>query len=62
MNIKPYMISTDELRKMMSMESDPGEILAYNPSVLIDFDKKILLSYYPEYMSFEDFVPEGWTG
>ena len=56
------MISTDELRKMMSMESDPGEILAYNPSVLIDFDKKILLSYYPEYMSFEDFVPEGWTG
>ena len=60
--IKPYMISADELREMMSIENDPDELLSYNPSILIDFDKKSLLSYYPEYMSYERYLPEGWTG
>lgn len=41
-NLKPYMISADELREMMSLESDPDELLSYNPSVLIDFDTKTL--------------------
>lgn len=61
-NIKPFLISTSELRKMMSEEKDPDELLGYRPSILIDFDKKCLLSYYPEYWSYEDFVPDGWTG
>ena len=56
------MISTHELREMMSIENDPDELLSYNPSILIDFDKKSLLSYYPEYMSYERYLPEGWTG
>ena len=39
--IQPYMISADELREMMSMESDPDELLSYNPSILIDFENKL---------------------
>ena len=62
-NIKPFLISTSGLKKMMSEEKDPEELYyAYRPSILIDFDKKCLLSYYPEYWSYEDFVPDGWTG
>lgn len=61
-NIKPSLISTSKLRSMMSEEKDPDKLLGYHPSILIDFDKKCLLSYYPEYWSYEDFVPNGWTG
>lgn len=62
-NITPFLISTSELRKMMSEEADPEERdYSYNPSILIDFDKKFLLSYYPEYESYECYVPDGWTG
>ncbi|MBQ6462179.1 MAG: hypothetical protein IJJ59_02505 [Pseudobutyrivibrio sp.] len=43
-------------------ESDYNGRLAYNPSLYIDFDNKQLISYYAEPESFEDFVPDGWTG
>ncbi|MDE5772022.1 MAG: hypothetical protein K2I06_10425 [Ruminococcus sp.] len=62
-NIKPFLISTSGLKKMMSEEKEPEEIYySYRPTILIDFDKKCLLSYYPEYMSYEDYVPDSWTG
>src|SRR5205807_1298043 len=32
------------------------------PSLLIDFDRKRLMSLFPEPASFEDYVPEGWSG
>ncbi len=55
-------VTTDELREMLRPETDFNEKLAYNPSLLIDFDKKILISYYAEPESFEDYVPDGWVG
>ena len=59
-NIKSFLITTSGLKKMMSEEKDPEELYyAYRPTILIDFDKKWLLSYYPEYMSYEDYVPDG---
>ncbi|MCM1506256.1 MAG: hypothetical protein NC177_03845 [Ruminococcus flavefaciens] len=61
-NIKPFLVTTSELKIMRSEEKAPDELLGYRPSILIDFDKKCLLSYYPEYWSYEDFVPNGWTG
>lgn len=61
-NIKEYKISTRELREMLMHESNYDDRLAYNPSILIDFENKILKSYYAEPESFEDFVPDGWRG
>ena len=60
--IKKYKLNTEELKQMLIGESDSNARLAYNPSVLIDFDSKKLLSYYAEPESFEDFVPNGWKG
>ena len=61
-NIVQYKISTEELKKMLMNETDYNERLAYNPSILIDFDNKVLMSHYAEPESFEHFVPKGWIG
>ena len=61
-NIKKYKIEAEKLRKMLMNESNYNEKLAYNPSILIDFENKVLISYYAEPESFEDFVPNGWKG
>lgn len=60
--IKGYKIATDELRKMLINEKKYSEKLAYNPSILMDFDNRILISHYAEPESFECFVPDGWKG
>ncbi len=31
------------------------------PSLFVDFDRKTLISYFPEPTAFENFVPDGWT-
>lgn len=60
--IKKYKIATQELKKMLMNELNYNDKLAYNPSILIDFENKVLTSYYAEPESFEDFVPNGWSG
>lgn len=60
--IEKYKITTEELREMLMNEKDYDEKLAYNLSILIDFDNRILISCYAEYESFEDYVPDGWEG
>lgn len=61
-SIKKYKVEAEDLKNMLINESNYDEKLAYNPSLLIDFEKKVLLSYYAEPESFEDFVPNGWDG
>lgn len=61
-NIEQYKVSTQELKKMLINEADYNEKLAYNPSILIDFDNRVLISHYAEPESFEHFVPDGWMG
>ena len=61
-NIKKYKITAVELKKMLMNESCCADKLAYNPSILIDFENKVLTSFYSEPESFEDFVPDGWKG
>ncbi len=61
-NIKKYKISVNELREMLINESNYDEKLAYNPSILIDFQNKVFISNYAEPESFEHFVPNGWEG
>lgn len=38
---------------------EKGELF---PSLFIDFDEKKLFSLFPEYLSFEEFVPNRWEG
>ena len=61
-NIKEYRIAAEKLRKMLKNEPNYDDKLAYNPSILIDFESRVLASYYAEPEAFEDFVPNGWEG
>ncbi len=61
-NIIQYKIESSELMTMLTDETDYNAKLAYNPSILIDFDNEILISHYAEPESFEAFVPIGWKG
>jgi hypothetical protein len=61
-NIKEYRIAAEKLRKMLMNEANYDDKLAYNPSILIDFENRLLTSYYSEPEAFEDFVPNGWEG
>lgn len=60
--IKAYKVTAVELKNMLMDEKDYDEKLAYNPSILIDFDHKFLISHYAEPESFEYYVPDGWEG
>jgi len=60
--VRQYQISTSELQRLLENEREFNDRLAYNASLLIDFDSKKLYSYYPEPASFELFVPESWQG
>lgn len=59
--LKPYRRSCSRLRKEMHECADKYDLYDYYPQVLIDFDKKHFVSYYPEPYFLEDFVPDGWT-
>lgn len=61
-SIKEYKITTIDLKELLRNESSYNAKLAYNPSILIDFENRVLASYYAEPESFENFVPDGWKG
>ena len=42
-NIQEYKVTTDELKKMLMNELNYDDKLAYNPSILIDFENKLLI-------------------
>ncbi|MEI5908511.1 hypothetical protein WAK64_15800 [Bacillus spongiae] len=53
--------STEELHNILK-GGFYSDIVDLVPSLYIDFDNKIFLSYYPEPASYEVFVPNGWVG
>ena len=64
-NIEKYRISTNLIKKIFLIELNKDReetIYNYNPSLLIDFDKQIFYSNYPEAISFEEYIPDNWTG
>ena len=61
-NVRDCKISSCELQHMIREEDDREERLSFNPVILIDFDDCRLFSQYPEAESYENFVPEGWSG
>ncbi|GGF63609.1 hypothetical protein GCM10010912_05850 [Paenibacillus albidus] len=38
------------------------EVLEFIPAIYVNFDERVLYSLFPEPMSFEHYVPPGWTG
>ncbi|WP_025682328.1 hypothetical protein [Paenibacillus maysiensis] len=41
---------------------DKNFLTGLTPSLLVDFDNKLLMSYFPEPASFENYTPDGWSG
>lgn len=64
--IEEYRVSTSELSGMLEELKDEfrnyDEVLEFLPTIYVDFDKREFFSLFPEPMSFEDYVPEGWLG
>lgn len=65
--IKDEQVSVEALRaglikQLSKYGSDPEALAGWAPALLVDFDNKQLSSYFPEPASFEQYVPEGWTG
>jgi hypothetical protein len=64
--IQEEQVSAAELKSVLQQfreshhESD--EWLKYVPSFLVDFDRQLFFSMFPEPASFEHYMPDGWTG
>lgn len=60
-----YKVETDELKEkfLSSVKIDEDNALYdYRPSLFINFDEKFLYSMFPEYTSFEEYIPDKWVG
>ncbi|UXN08057.1 hypothetical protein [Bartonella sp. HY761] len=51
-----------KLKKLEKEINSLNDFYSFLPSLLIDFDQKYLYSYYRDMISFENYVPETWTG
>lgn len=63
--ISQYEVKTSQLKEqfLTAVEIDQKNALYdYRPSLYINFDQKILYSQYPEYISYEEYVPDHWQG
>ncbi|WP_205511888.1 hypothetical protein [Longitalea arenae] len=63
--IKGYLVTKEQLSDMIikNMPIESWETKGHLfPSLFIDFDKKVLFSFFPEYLTFEEFVPDMWVG
>lgn len=55
-------VSTEELRSSIINFDKEDTILAFQPSIYVDFIERQLYSMYPENIPFEKYVPDGWKG
>lgn len=60
-HLEPYKRSCKRLHEELLMCLNQEERLDYYPTILMDFDKREFVSYFPEPKSFELYVPDGWT-
>lgn len=65
-NIAEYKAATSDLTRMLIELEEAFEsyddVLGFMPTIYVNFDDKVLYSLFPEPMSFEHYVPDGWTG
>lgn len=65
--IREFQVSTAELRDALQntagMDADvENPLTEYAPALFVNFDKRFLVSSFPEPASFEYYVPDGWVG
>lgn len=64
--IRDSRVTALELKQLLGELEDVfasfDEVLEFIPTIYVNFDERIFYSQFPEPMSFEDYVPEGWTG
>ena len=53
--------SADELRSLRFITPDEDKN-SYLPMIYVDFDSREFISYCPEPLNLEDYVPDGWVG
>jgi hypothetical protein len=51
-----------ELKRRIPTADSLGDICEWLPAILVDFDSRLLVSYYSEPFSFEKYVPDFWEG
>lgn len=65
-NISENIYNSDELQNLIMEKRkfiiDTDELLNFSPSLYIDFNKKLFFSLFPEPASYEDYLPDEWTG
>jgi hypothetical protein len=64
--IKHFLTTKEELKDLLMNKvetmCDSDDLLDFSPTLLVDFDNKSFYSIFPEPASFEEYVPDGWTG
>lgn len=64
--IADFRVPSTELSQMLVDLRDSfqhqDEVLEFVPALYVHFDDRLLYSLFPEPMSFERYVPEGWAG
>ena len=64
--VNKYVATKEELNylllKNIESKSEEEDLLDFSPGILINFDSKRLYSMFPEPASYEEYVPEGWSG
>ena len=64
-DMQKYSCDLSELRKVFANEYKMDKLNAiydFAPSLLVDMDNLLLYSYYPEYISFEEYISAPWIG
>ncbi|MBT2287916.1 hypothetical protein J7E73_01985 [Paenibacillus albidus] len=64
--IADHKVSATEMKALLTDLEDSfqsyDEVLEFIPAIYVNFDERLLYSLFPEPMSFEHYVPAGWTG
>lgn len=55
-------VSTENLRSEIKIFNKSDTILAFQPSIYVDFVKRELYSMYQENIPYEKYIPDGWKG
>lgn len=59
--LAPYQVETEELRSYMELCDKEDDIYDFFVSLLVDFDNKHLISYFPEPDPLDKYIPDDWT-
>jgi hypothetical protein len=62
--IRDCRTNSEELGLLLeaALMSDPEDLTELAPTLMVDFDRQVLVSWHPEPMSFERYVPDRWIG